>query len=219
MSSVFGTLRYNRKWTGSPQKLQKMEKKELVKRVKKGLGVGEANREEDNILLGWQFQCRCGASGENYDDGRKSLQCDICKLWMHCRCNKVPEKHDDLLLFFYRKRVWVCMSCKKGEYRYLGEFWKEPEEYKGESKVSFDERNLEVTLAPKQLTIKERALNKTASPMLQRRNAHVRSVGARNVRRNADSASSLTAWQQVCQQGENDEGTEDLSPFPAHFLY
>ena len=102
---IMASMRWHggRKWSGSPKKLQHKMKKSAKKA--KMFAVDDAEQLQDNILFGWKFDCRCGASGLNYDDGKRSLQCDVCKIWMHNRCNKVPVKSDDLLVYFYRKRV------------------------------------------------------------------------------------------------------------------
>merc|ERR1712137_253008 len=79
---------------------------------------------QNSILLGWYFDCICGASGENYSDHKRSIQCDVCKRWMHCKCNAVPTKEKDLLHYF-TKFIWICPHCKAGDYKYKGEYWKQ----------------------------------------------------------------------------------------------
>merc|ERR1712137_395498 len=198
MSAFYYTKNMNRKWTGSPKKLQKKEIKEIQKIQKKGEFIPPEVTDESSILHGWHFKCTCGASGDNYDDGKRSLQCNICKLWMHNKCNEVPEKYNDLLTFFYRRRVWVCASCKKGKYQYLGEHWKIPNESEiTETKVKFDDHYIDLPCVdPGDITcsIKEQEFNKNALPMLRRRNAEVTSLAARLRRRNADCELSLNSW-------------------------
>ncbi|ODQ68183.1 hypothetical protein NADFUDRAFT_39578 [Nadsonia fulvescens var. elongata DSM 6958] len=39
----------------------------------------------------WEFDCICGAFGNNYDDGSLIIQCGVCSMWMHVRCNSMME--------------------------------------------------------------------------------------------------------------------------------
>merc|ERR1712137_1072089 len=77
--------------------------------------LSDPNALKGSILFGWNFDCSCGASGKCYDDGKRSLQCDVCKNWMHSKCNGVPRHYDDLMDFFNRRLVWVCGGCRKGD--------------------------------------------------------------------------------------------------------
>lgn len=47
--------------------------------------------------------CRCGTLD---DDGERMIICDYCGLWMHFRCNGVPEDDEEPPPF-------ICEGCKK----------------------------------------------------------------------------------------------------------
>lgn len=112
------------KYIGSPRKLQQQTLKKMKKEGK--YSVTDASTLENNIIFGWYFNCCCGASGTNYHDKHKSIQCDICKIWMHCWCIDLPTKTSDLLLLFSGRRIWVCPDCKKGKFKYRSIHWQEP---------------------------------------------------------------------------------------------
>lgn len=127
------------KWTGSPRNLHK----EVVSKDKK---VGDLEEQLDptfyggHIYHGWYFDCCCGAHGANYDDVKRSIQCDICKIWMHCKCNKVPTKEAELQKHFENRNVWVCPNCREGKYKYRGILWNQPEETKEPgTKITFSD--------------------------------------------------------------------------------
>lgn len=208
-----------RKWTGSPKKLHKKVTKEFSKQKSSGFH----NLSEDDILLGWQFDCCCGASGKNFDDGKRSLQCDICKLWMHNRCNNIPEKSSDLMLHFYRKRVWVCDKCRTGDFKHRASIWKVTDnEEKEKTKVTFSEADYSdlVQQKPKsELSIKEQKLSQTVIPMLRRRNAgDQKTISSWVGRRNGDCGLSLQTWMAHYRQ-ESDEPGEEIE-FPTdQFTY
>ena len=55
----------------------------------------------------YEFRCRCGAAGTNYDDGREMIQCEACDAWQHTACQ--PElrgvKLDSI--------SFVCSACRR----------------------------------------------------------------------------------------------------------
>uniref|UniRef100_A0A7S4IPX0 PHD-type domain-containing protein n=1 Tax=Vannella robusta TaxID=1487602 RepID=A0A7S4IPX0_9EUKA len=111
-----------RKWTGSPRVLRKQAAKEAKKNG--SFAIPDPSDLENSILFGWYFECKCGASGSNYCDEKRSLQCDVCKVWMHCSCNGVPTRPAELMQYF-RRYIWICPNCKEGNYKYRSIHWKE----------------------------------------------------------------------------------------------
>ena len=125
---------HGQKWTGSPKKLYKQNVKKAVKA--KRFSVTDPELLQDHIMFGWYFHCSCGASGKNYDDGKRSLQCDVCKVWMHNKCNNVPSTTDELF-FFFDKTIWVCNDCKEGNFQYKGKTWCTESKMKKQSSITF----------------------------------------------------------------------------------
>ena len=110
------------KWCGSPKKLQK----KLLSDVKhsKQIQIKDFNDFENNLINGWFVDCRCGVKGVNKDDGERMIQCDICKLYMHNKCNDLPTVLEEFRMYFISKRVWVCPRCAVGDYNYHATHWK-----------------------------------------------------------------------------------------------
>merc|ERR1711879_168053 len=124
-----------------------------------------------------------------------------------------PVKSSDLMNFFYRKRIWVCPSCKKGDYKYKGEHWKIPDGEDKITKVTF--KNLIPTpdmLAPndQKIIIREHKFSNSAEPILRRRNADPTSLKIWLRRRDADCESSLRVWLEKQREGGD---FDDSSPF------
>ncbi len=42
----------------------------------------------------WRVSCLCGASGINYDDGKRMVECVGCLTWMHTACYGIPDNND-----------------------------------------------------------------------------------------------------------------------------
>ena len=55
-------------------------------------------------LENWSVRCQCGTTD---DDGERMIVCEGCDLWMHTRCNGVPDEDEELPPF-------MCQSCLKG---------------------------------------------------------------------------------------------------------
>lgn len=51
----------------------------------------------------WLVHCLCGTTD---DDGERMITCDTCGMWMHTRCNGIPEDDPELPGF-------VCGTCAK----------------------------------------------------------------------------------------------------------
>lgn len=51
---------------------------------KSGFGRYRMERGDEN----WTVDCRCGAKD---DDGERMLACDICSVWQHTRCSRIPD--------------------------------------------------------------------------------------------------------------------------------
>jgi hypothetical protein len=52
----------------------------------------------------WAVRCRCGTTD---DDGERMVACEGCALWMHTRCNGLPDWEEELPPF-------MCADCMKG---------------------------------------------------------------------------------------------------------
>ncbi|KAJ8653360.1 hypothetical protein O0I10_011011 [Lichtheimia ornata] len=50
---------------------------------KRGRKPKNKHAEEEDV---WQFDCVCGVSGENIDDGTPLIACERCGKWQHIRC-------------------------------------------------------------------------------------------------------------------------------------
>ncbi|RCH81471.1 hypothetical protein CU098_002514, partial [Rhizopus stolonifer] len=66
---------------------------------KRGRKPKNKNVEEDN----WLFECVCGISGQNLDDGSSMIACEQCGIWQHIACleksGQIEQKKklDDIL--------------------------------------------------------------------------------------------------------------------------
>ncbi|KAF7721155.1 hypothetical protein EC973_005152 [Apophysomyces ossiformis] len=95
------------------QKLPEAEivvKKEQLKR-KRGRKpkVRKQNEEEEED---WTFDCVCGVSGQNMDDGSPMIACEKCGIWQHIGCLRkagyIDKKLKSLDNFQY-----VCFRCSE----------------------------------------------------------------------------------------------------------
>lgn len=44
------------------------------------------------VTENWEFDCKCGIFGDNYDDGKLIVKCKECALWMHVKCLSEREE-------------------------------------------------------------------------------------------------------------------------------
>jgi len=51
----------------------------------------------------WVVSCRCGT---HVDDGERMVACDVCGVWMHTRCQGMPDPHP-------LPDEFVCSKCVK----------------------------------------------------------------------------------------------------------
>ena len=144
MLNSLHVTRNNVKWTGSPSQLHDYFEQHFIKA--RQLQANNVEELQDSIFFGWFFDCYCGASGVNYDDKKKSIQCNVCQLWMHCACAGVPEEDQEIRSFFRgHKNVWVCPSCVKGTFRHKADVWNVPKDSdKKRNFVSFNEKEIEL---------------------------------------------------------------------------
>lgn len=133
-----------RKWTGSPSKLQKQTLKIVEK--EKRLQYNDPHFLESNIVYGWFVDCCCGLKGVNVDDGHRMVECDVCKVWMHCICNNIPtQTKQELFKYFSKKRVWVCNKCKEGKFAYRALHWYTLEKAnENKHEVTFDKKKKKI---------------------------------------------------------------------------
>ncbi|OQR97479.1 hypothetical protein THRCLA_06931 [Thraustotheca clavata] len=52
----------------------------------------------------WYFDCQCGQTGHNYDDGKRMVQCEICSTWQHTSCAGIPDDNEP-------SSGYTCMKC------------------------------------------------------------------------------------------------------------
>merc|ERR1712166_423438 len=59
----------------------------------------------------WQFDCVCGVSGTNVDDGTEMVQCGdpTCGLWFHSACVSIEDESGRLHL---PRVCWKCQGIK-----------------------------------------------------------------------------------------------------------
>ncbi|TYZ60877.1 hypothetical protein PybrP1_001449 [[Pythium] brassicae (nom. inval.)] len=65
----------------------------------------------------WVFDCSCGSSGKNLDDGSLMAQCDSCKTWVHHACALKPgqtELADKFVCFRCDEWYFECVCGVKG---------------------------------------------------------------------------------------------------------
>lgn len=83
--------------------------------------VSEGLRRLGPVSDHWEFDCTCGAFGDNYDDGGLAVACSRCKLWMHVKC--VDEEDREILdaAFSNAKAEGVTATTQEGEFKYVCE--------------------------------------------------------------------------------------------------
>ena len=51
----------------------------------------------------------CGLCYKAVGDNHRSIQCDVCDLWIHIKCNNIsPSKYEELI---GDKEPWICIKC------------------------------------------------------------------------------------------------------------
>ncbi|KAG2223940.1 hypothetical protein INT45_009392 [Circinella minor] len=69
-----------------------------------------AEEEED----AWTFDCVCGVSGQNIDDGTPMIACERCETWQHIEClQKAGQVSQDEEIL--DKSIFFCKICQKKE--------------------------------------------------------------------------------------------------------
>ncbi|KAJ1801196.1 hypothetical protein LPJ59_000495 [Coemansia sp. RSA 2399] len=68
----------------------------------------------------WMFNCSCGKTGHNYDDGRTMTACEKCSVWRHLGCalraeaQRIGENiHED----DWESMHYVCPNCRHANER------------------------------------------------------------------------------------------------------
>eukprot|EP00011_Vannellida_sp_DIVA3-517-6-12_P010936 CAMPEP_0114626342 /NCGR_PEP_ID=MMETSP0168-20121206/11732_1 /TAXON_ID=95228 ORGANISM="Vannella sp., Strain DIVA3 517/6/12" /NCGR_SAMPLE_ID=MMETSP0168 /ASSEMBLY_ACC=CAM_ASM_000044 /LENGTH=623 /DNA_ID=CAMNT_0001837643 /DNA_START=11 /DNA_END=1878 /DNA_ORIENTATION=- len=163
------------KYVGSPKKLQKR----VLKMQRQKFVIDDVQTLKSHIVHGWYVDCTCGLRGVNVDDGKKMMQCDVCKAWQHCKCNGLAAYTEEQLTRLKAKKVWVCQTCKLGRYKYQGHFW-QMERKKQIRQLKQDKARLDKELggatadAPPTITVDPPA-NAKASPDTTVKPGHSRS--------------------------------------------
>eukprot|EP00656_Telonema_subtile_P007663 TRINITY_DN1359_c0_g1_i2.p1 TRINITY_DN1359_c0_g1~~TRINITY_DN1359_c0_g1_i2.p1 ORF type:complete len:133 (-),score=32.80 TRINITY_DN1359_c0_g1_i2:78-476(-) len=67
--------------------------------------------EEEDEEETWHFDCVCGVSGTNVDDGTEMVQCGkkSCGLWFHSACVVIEDESGQLHL---PQVCWKCQEIK-----------------------------------------------------------------------------------------------------------
>lgn len=56
---------------------------------------------------------KCGTCGGSVGEKEKAIMCEVCEVWYHCKCEKVPDDTYKVLLKDEGVH-WYCRSCDKG---------------------------------------------------------------------------------------------------------
>ncbi|KAI8368237.1 uncharacterized protein BYT42DRAFT_585861 [Radiomyces spectabilis] len=78
------------------------------KRGRKPKAAKKGREDEEN----WTFNCVCGVSGQNIDDGSPMIACERCGVWQHINCLRKAGAIDPHLKSL-DKCIFVCSQCKK----------------------------------------------------------------------------------------------------------
>ncbi|KAI8145067.1 hypothetical protein BJV82DRAFT_666981 [Fennellomyces sp. T-0311] len=91
-------------------KIEAKQEKPASTGKKRGRKPKNKNKDEDV----WSFDCVCGVSGQNIDDGSPMIACERCGTWQHIRClqNAGQIAQDKKTL---NKSVFFCKSCQEKE--------------------------------------------------------------------------------------------------------
>ena len=54
----------------------------------------------------------CGICEKSVKSNHKAVQCDICNLWSHTKCNNISRNEYSLLETSDKK--WACVKCMNG---------------------------------------------------------------------------------------------------------
>ena len=73
--------------------------------------VIEAIRCEKNLYTPNNLKFPCSICNKNVLNNQKAIQCDLCNLWYHIKCDGTSlETYNDLMLS--QDDVWHCLVCK-----------------------------------------------------------------------------------------------------------
>ena len=93
-----------------------------VNKSKKGRNLEDDSDSDDSSSSDgggsgdWIFDCVCGISGKNFDDGTKMVACEKCQVWQHVTCNSLNKKSLAALVF-------VCRKCLRFSFSFLFSFF------------------------------------------------------------------------------------------------
>ncbi|KAI3658597.1 hypothetical protein MP638_006268 [Amoeboaphelidium occidentale] len=64
---------------------------------------------------GWMFDCYCGVSGENLDDGLPMVCCEVCKDWKHISCteDRMRAEGKEVTPEWTSQGEYVCSNCEE----------------------------------------------------------------------------------------------------------
>jgi hypothetical protein len=64
-----------------------------------------------------QLNCKCGTCMKKVvSDG---VQCEICSLWFHCKCQQINDELFGTLTRYEKEIHWFCNGCRKGATKLL----------------------------------------------------------------------------------------------------
>lgn len=69
--------------------------------------------------LGGKKNEKCGTCCKQVSVNDNGIQCEICELWYHIKCEDMSEQLYKALCTFQQDLHWYCSSCKKGANKLL----------------------------------------------------------------------------------------------------
>lgn len=67
-----------------------------------------------------KMEAKCGSCLKSVADGDDGVECEICGLWFHCRCQGIPEQMYKAMKQFKDGLHWFCRGCQAGAEKLLG---------------------------------------------------------------------------------------------------
>ncbi|KAG0163810.1 hypothetical protein DFQ28_011160 [Apophysomyces sp. BC1034] len=107
-------------------------KKESSKR-KRGRKPKVRKQSEDEDEESWTFDCVCGVSGQNMDDGSPMIACERCEIWQHIDCLRKAGQIDKSLKSLDNVQ-FVCFHCLESDQRRHGDASEQNKTYELSSK-------------------------------------------------------------------------------------
>lgn len=139
----------------------------------------------------WDFDCTCGAYGDNYDDGTLIAECSQCTLWMHVKCLGEEDREHLEAVAAKAKEEGVSATAYEGEYKYVCErcIRKKKEE---EERIEYEKQ---VAAHKQKLKEQQQARKAAAAAAAEVRAAEARAAEAKAAEARAAAAAAAAAAQ------------------------